>query len=297
MNGCNNACTQSSVACQIGHTSEINSTALSLKASAHAPSSFAAVLVCCCCAFLAANTAAASFERNLPCEQQAAAATMRPYLLKGHERPLTQVKYNREGDLVVSCAKDLQPCLWFADDGTRIGTYEGHNGAIWSCDMDIDSTRLITSSADQTVRIWDLPTGKELHQIKMGEPCRACHLSVGEQLLAFTTDSFIGAPPQIHIVNVDMEDPASSSPKPNFSIECPKGRVTRVYWIEQNRTLITSHDGGWVSARESGGGDHSTGQGDSGCIGEAHAAVLHPRGGGDNRRTVDCTVDVAMRMI
>lgn len=177
---------------------------------------------------------------------------MRPYLLKGHERPLTQVKYNREGDLVVSCAKDLQPCLWFADDGTRIGTYEGHNGAIWSCDMDIDSTRLITSSADQTVRIWDLPTGKELHQIKMGEPCRACHLSVGEQLLAFTTDSFIGAPPQIHIVNVSMEDPASSSPKPDFSIECPKGRVTRVYWIDQNRTLITSHDGGWVSARDSG---------------------------------------------
>lgn len=30
---------------------------------------------------------------------------MRPYLLKGHERPLTQVKYNREGDLLVSCAK------------------------------------------------------------------------------------------------------------------------------------------------------------------------------------------------
>ena len=32
-------------------------------------------------------------------------ARMRPYLLKGHERPLTQVKYNREGDLFVSCAK------------------------------------------------------------------------------------------------------------------------------------------------------------------------------------------------
>lgn len=172
---------------------------------------------------------------------------MRPYLLKGHERPLTQVKYNREGDLLVSCAKDLQPCLWFAEDGHRIGTYEGHNGAVWSCEFDIDSTRLITSSADQTVRIWDLPTGQELYQLKMGEPCRSCALSVGEQLLAFTTDSFMGSPPQIHLVDVDMKDPASSSSSPKSSIECPKGRVTRVYWIDCNRSLLSSHDGGWVS--------------------------------------------------
>lgn len=171
---------------------------------------------------------------------------MRPYLLKGHERPLTQVKYNREGDLMVSCAKDLQPCLWFAEDGYRIGTYEGHNGAVWSCEFDIDSTRLITSSADQTVRIWDLPTGQELHQIKMGEPCRACNLSVGEQLLAFTTDSFMGSPPQIHIVDVDMENPSASGIGPKASIDCPKGRVTRVYWTDCNRQLLTSHDGGWV---------------------------------------------------
>lgn len=180
-------------------------------------------------------------------QQQQLATRMRPYLLKGHERPLTQVKYNREGDLLISCAKDLQPCLWFADDGTRIGTYEGHNGAVWSCEMDIDSTRLITSSADQTVRIWDLPTGQELHQIKMGEPCRASQLSVGEQLLAFTTDSFMGSPPQIHLVEVDMQEPSASGAAPKSSIECPKGRVTRVIWTDNNRNLLTSHDGGWVS--------------------------------------------------
>jgi translation initiation factor 3 subunit I len=93
-------------------------------------------------------------------------------LPQGHERPLTQVKYNAEGDLLVSCAKNLQPCLWYADDGRRVGTYEGHNGAVWSCEFTLDSERLITSSADQTVRIWDLPTGQELRQIRMNEPCR-----------------------------------------------------------------------------------------------------------------------------
>lgn len=130
---------------------------------------------------------------------------MRPYLLKGHERPLTQVKYNREGDLLVSCAKNLYCCLWSGEDGTRIGTYEGHNGAVWTCDISMDSQRLITASADQTVRIWDLPTGGCLHVLKMNEPCRASALSIGERHLAFTTDSFMGAPPQIHIVDVDLQ--------------------------------------------------------------------------------------------
>jgi hypothetical protein len=96
---------------------------------------------------------------------------MRPILLKGHERcvprrkqlgpgfrvalsraaasrggapvadahagrrPLTFLKYNAEGDLLMTCAKDHTPNLWYADDGERIGTYSGHNGAVWTCDM------------------------------------------------------------------------------------------------------------------------------------------------------------------
>jgi|APGre2960657444_1045066.scaffolds.fasta_scaffold00486_15 translation initiation factor 3 subunit I len=82
---------------------------------------------------------------------------MRPILLKGHERcvsrrcveallalspharsahsPLTFLKYNVEGDLLMTCAKDHTPNLWYADDGERIGTYSGHNGAVWTCDL------------------------------------------------------------------------------------------------------------------------------------------------------------------
>mmetsp|Transcript_37121 Transcript_37121/g.82588 ORF Transcript_37121/g.82588 Transcript_37121/m.82588 type:complete len:325 (+) Transcript_37121:167-1141(+) len=170
---------------------------------------------------------------------------MRPYLLKGHERPLTQVKYNREGDLLVTCAKNLQPCLWWSETGQRIGTYEGHNGAVWSCDVTVDSDRLITASADQTVRIWQLNTGKELFQFKQGEPCRSVKLSIGESLMAFTTDAFMGTPPMVHIVKLE-EDVTQQSSKSILSFEAPKGRITRVFWSEMNRVLVTSHDGGFM---------------------------------------------------
>lgn len=73
------------------------------------------------------------------------------------------VKYNREGDLIFSCAKDHHPTLWYSDNGERIGTYEGHNGAVWACDVSGNSKYLITGSADTTAKLWDVETGKELH--------------------------------------------------------------------------------------------------------------------------------------
>lgn len=170
---------------------------------------------------------------------------MRPYLLKGHERPLTQVKFNREGDLLFTCAKNNTPCVWWASDGKRLGTFEGHNGAVWSCDTTWDSDRLITASADQSVKIWEMRTGKELFTIKMGEPCRAVNLSIGEGLLAFSTDAFMGTPPQVHICKFEKDIEQQTS-KAVLKIDMAKGRTTRVYWTDLNRTLVTSHDGGWV---------------------------------------------------
>lgn len=63
--------------------------------------------------------------------------------MKGHERPLTYLKYNKDGDLLFSCAKDHTPTVWFADNGERLGTYRGHNGAVWCCDVSSKSS-LIT---------------------------------------------------------------------------------------------------------------------------------------------------------
>ena len=56
---------------------------------------------------------------------------IRPIMVKGHERPLTMVKYNREGDLLFTCAKDHTPCVFYSDNGERIGTYKGHCGTVW----------------------------------------------------------------------------------------------------------------------------------------------------------------------
>ena len=58
----------------------------------------------------------------------------KPIMLHGHERSITQIKYNREGDLIFSAAKDSQPNVWYSLNGERLGTFVGHNGAVWCID-------------------------------------------------------------------------------------------------------------------------------------------------------------------
>lgn len=50
---------------------------------------------------------------------------MRPLSLKGHGRPITQVKLNREGDLLFSAGKNNRPCVWYTENGERLGTFNG----------------------------------------------------------------------------------------------------------------------------------------------------------------------------
>ncbi|GBG80886.1 hypothetical protein CBR_g31442 [Chara braunii] len=170
---------------------------------------------------------------------------MRPILLKGHERPLTFLKYNRDGDLLFSCAKDHNPNVWFADNGERLGNYKGHNGAVWCCDVTRDSRFLVTGSADQSAKLWDVETGVQLYSFTFETPARSVAFSEGEKLLLITTDPFMGAPSAIHIKRVEAE----RTEQTQDSIEIIKGhvgRVTRAVWGPLNTTIISCGEDGTI---------------------------------------------------
>lgn len=66
-------------------------------------------------------------------------ATQAHFRIPGHERSLTQIKFNKEGDLLFSCSKDHVINVWFSHNGERLGTYDGHSGAVWTIDVDCAS--------------------------------------------------------------------------------------------------------------------------------------------------------------
>jgi translation initiation factor 3 subunit I len=71
-----------------------------------------------------------------------------------------------------------------------------------------DSGRLITGSADTTVKLWNVQTGQQLFTFNFGAPTKSVDFSVGDKLAVITTDPFMELSSAIHVKRIakDPED-------------------------------------------------------------------------------------------
>uniref|UniRef100_A0A1I7YEN5 Eukaryotic translation initiation factor 3 subunit I n=1 Tax=Steinernema glaseri TaxID=37863 RepID=A0A1I7YEN5_9BILA len=127
---------------------------------------------------------------------------MRPLSLKGHDRPLTRIRMNRHGDLLFSAGKNKSPCVWYTENGERIGTYDGHNGVVWDIDVNWDTTRLVSASGDNSVRIWDVETGSCISKIDTPTVARSISLSYSGNIIGFTTNKMTKNMAALRIVDM-----------------------------------------------------------------------------------------------
>lgn len=160
-------------------------------------------------------------------------------------RPLPHpTRFNREGDLLFSCGKDHNPNAWFTADGKRLGSYIGHNGAVATCDVSLDSSLLLTGSADSSAKLWDVRTGACHFTWSFDAPCKAVAFALGDALAAISTDPFLSKEPAIHIVRVAGADQASEDIV--TSLTGFKGRINRVAFTDGNVHLLTAGEDGIV---------------------------------------------------
>jgi WD40 repeat protein len=62
--------------------------------------------------------------------------------------------------------------IWASASGEHLSTLTGHNGSIWC--LDFADGVLVTGSADQSARVWDIETGKCVGSITgTSPPCRS----------------------------------------------------------------------------------------------------------------------------
>lgn len=165
---------------------------------------------------------------------------MRPLLLKGHERPLTTTHFNRQGDILVTCAKDHKPNVWFTENGERLGTLAGHNGAVMDCSLTWDSKYLLTASFDQTCKWFDIETGEMLFTWDMRSPCRSCDLAQGDRRALVVTDPFMGSKPTINVINVNKDGREHQDTE--IVTKCigdGKARIMKARWGPLNEYIVS----------------------------------------------------------
>lgn len=171
---------------------------------------------------------------------------MRPILLKGHERSITCVKYNYDGDLLFTASKDHVPSVWRAEDGERIGTFNGHKGTIWDLDCNRFSTHLLTASADASAKLWNCQTGECLMTYVHRGPVRGIAWAEGSKQFATISDPFVEHNAKICIYDVDDDDPIMEIDLPKDHVTNKRVNPTNVVWMPLNEHILVTFDNGAI---------------------------------------------------
>ncbi|KZO96525.1 WD40 repeat-like protein [Calocera viscosa TUFC12733] len=172
---------------------------------------------------------------------------MRPILLQGHERSLTQVKYNAEGDLLFSASKDDTVNAWYSYNGERLGTYAGHNGTIWTLDVDYQTKFLVTGSADNTMKLWDVQTGQCLFTWEFLTAVKRVAFSEDGELLVCVTEQRAIAQGAIRIFRVNREDGKDQDEEPITLFHPLGSKATLAAFGWDNKHIITGHESGKIA--------------------------------------------------
>jgi translation initiation factor 3 subunit I len=182
--------------------------------------------------------------------------------LQGHERPITVIKYNYDGDLLFSASKDQIPCIWRVENGERLGTFHGHKGTVWDLDCDRFSKQLLTASADATVKLWNIQTGDLLHTFTHRGPVRGVAWSEDNKKFATISDPFVEHNAKITIFNTSELDENSDEDdlESVLEIDVPKEnsrrvQMTNISWTALNEHLLIAFDNGIVRLYNPSNGD------------------------------------------
>lgn len=175
---------------------------------------------------------------------------MKPLLLNGHSRALTQIRYNTEGDLLFSVSKDNTPSVWFSHNGERLGTFDGHAGTVWAIDVSYRSDLCLTGSADCTTAIWDVATGVRKVSLVAPSPVRSCLFSYNASSFLRTTAKAMGQPCLLQIFSMKQVEEKGKESEPLLSINVDKEQlkpITSAIWGPCDEYIVTGHEDGTVA--------------------------------------------------
>lgn len=176
---------------------------------------------------------------------------MRPYLLHIHERPLTLVKFNHDGDFFLTCSKDGEVCLIRTENCERVGTYvpsDGKYPAVFAVDITMDSKYVVTANADGKLYFFTFE-GEQESVLNHGGILKYCEWNQrpGDQNKVVTCNDRLKTQSEGLVPNRIMVWQFKPHVKRLLSIEdqLPM-KATKVKWGPFDETLVSIDEEGMV---------------------------------------------------
>uniref|UniRef100_A0A8C9R3N6 WD repeat domain-containing protein 83 n=1 Tax=Scleropages formosus TaxID=113540 RepID=A0A8C9R3N6_SCLFO len=76
------------------------------------------------------------------------------------------VRFNADGNYMLSCGSDKTLRLWSVSRGTLLKTYSGHGYEVLDADGSFDNSQICSCSSDKTVILWDVTTGQVTRKLR-----------------------------------------------------------------------------------------------------------------------------------
>lgn len=89
---------------------------------------------------------------------------MKPLVLKGHSKPIKDLQFNKDNDLLFSASTDRYITLWSSEYGERIGTYL-HDAAVYTMNIDDNSKYLVSGDSTGCVYVWEASNGSLINKL------------------------------------------------------------------------------------------------------------------------------------
>eukprot|EP01080_Neovahlkampfia_damariscottae_P008396 gene8396-221_t len=175
---------------------------------------------------------------------------MRPLILTGHIKPISSIKFSKEGDLLFASGKDKIATVWYTKDGKLLGSFS-NKGAVNCLDVNDETTRLVTAVATGDVNIWDIQTGKLIVSMYFGRPVKGVQFAEGGQKLVIGTEKALKYSAAIHIVDIPKEVLQKNTPytekiTPTLSFDVENTRLNCCLWGPLNETIFVGCEDGTI---------------------------------------------------
>lgn len=106
--------------------------------------------------------------------------------------PISQMELHRDSNLLSVACDDQVLRLYDASTHKLVRRFQGHTHRITDMNFSADARWLFSSSADASLRIWDIPTGKCVDWIKFHKPVTGLAISPTGEFLATTHVGHVG---------------------------------------------------------------------------------------------------------